>query len=266
MPQTIWSGAISFGLVTIPVTMHAAERPRELAFHLLDGRTLGRVHNRRVDESGHEVAWEDVVRGYEVEPGRWVVVTDEDLRAANVEATRTIDVLAAVCADEIAPELFDTPYYLVPERSGRKAYALLRDTLADERRAALAKVVIRTRQHLAAIVPRGDALVLELLRYPYELRGTADLDVPARGATDDAASGAEVELARQLVRAIERHFDVDDPAYSDTYHDDLLALIQAKAEAPDVARPAPASVPVEAPADIVALLKQSLEDARRSRA
>jgi DNA end-binding protein Ku len=268
MPHAIWRGSISFGLVTIPVSVMPAEQPRELAFHLLDGRDMSPVHNKRVNEAGDEVPWEHVVKGFELEEGRWVVVSDDDFRAANVEATQTIDVLAAVCASDIDPEYFDKPYYLTPEKVGRKAYALLRETLATEKRVALAKVVIRTRQHLAAIVPEGDVLILELLRYPYELRGTADLDLPGPDLAAAGVTDAELALARQLVQAIAAPFEPDAPEYRDAYRDDLLALIRRKADGGDVAAPA---APAEAPAagqvvDIVALLKRSLDEAKKAQA
>jgi len=267
MPHAIWRGSISFGLVTIPVSVMPAEEPRELAFHLLDGRDMSAVHNKRVNAAGDEVAWDDVVKGFEIEEGRWVVVTDDDMRAANVEATQTIDVLAAVCASEIDPEYFDKPYYLTPEKAGRKAYALLRETLSAEQRVALAKVVIRTRQHLAAIVPEGDALILELLRYPYELRGTADLDLPGPDLAAAGVTDAELALARQLVQAIAAPFDPEAPEYRDTYRDDLLALIRRKAEGGEVAAaPAQPAAPGGEVVDIVALLKRSLDEAKKAQA
>jgi DNA end-binding protein Ku len=266
MPHAIWRGSISFGLVTIPVTVLPAEQPRELAFHLLDSRDMAQVHNKRVNAgTGEEVPWDSIVKGYEIEAGRWVVVTDDDLRAANVEATQTIDVLAAVCADEIHPEYYDRPYYLAPEKAGRKAYALLRETLARAKRIALAKVVIRTRQHLAVIVPEGEVLLLELLRYPYELRGTSALDLPGADLKEAGVTEAEVALAEQLIAAISGPFDPDAPELRDTYRDDLLALITRKAEGGEAAAAALVSeAPVAEVVDIVALLKRSLDDAKKA--
>jgi DNA end-binding protein Ku len=271
MPRAIWRGTISFGLVTIPVSLMAAEQPRELALHLLDDRDLAPVHNRRVNaNTGDEVAWEHVAKGFEFNPGRYVLVTDDDLRAANVESTQTIDVLAAVCADEIHTQLFATPYYLEPEKAGRKAFLLLREALKSAKRVALAKIVIRTRQHLAALVPDGDLLLLEVLRYPYELRSTDDLDLPPSGEDAIAEAGvtqAELDLAAQLVLTISKPFDASAPEYRDTYHDDLLALIERKA-----AGEHPAATPMAAPSpggevvDIVELLKRSLDEAKRAKA
>jgi DNA end-binding protein Ku len=272
MPRAIWRGTISFGLVTIPVSLIPAEQPRELAFHLLDDRDISPVHNRRVNEkTGEEVSWDHVVKGYEAEPGHWIVVTDDDLRSANVEATQTIDVLAAVCADEIRPSLFATPYYLEPDKAGRKAYLLLREALVAAKRVALAKVVIRTRQHLAALVPDGEMLLLELLRYPYELRETPELDLPAGDAKAIKAADvtrAELDLATQLVATISKPFDPAAPEYRDTYRDDVVALIERKA-AGEVVVPAPVAAPEPTGGevvDIVALLKRSLDEAKRAKA
>jgi DNA end-binding protein Ku len=272
MPHAIWRGTISFGLVTIPVQLLPAVQPRELAFHLLDDRDLSPIHNKRVSErTGMEVAWEHVAKGFEVDKGRFVLVTDEDLRSANVEATQTIDVLAAVCANEIHPELFDAPYYLQPEKAGRKAYLLLREALLRSKRVALAKIVIRTRQHLAAIVPDGDLLLLAVLRYPNELRDPAELDLPASGSAalkDAGVTQAELDLAEQLVATIAKPFDPAAPEYRDTYRDDLLALIGRKAAgtAPAPTAPETPGAPAGEVVDIVALLKRSLDEAKRARA
>lgn len=267
MPHAIWKGTISFGLVTIPVSLLAAEQPRELAFHLLDDRDMSPVHNKRVSETtGDEVPWEHVAKGFQIEEGRWVIVTDDDLRAANVEATQTIDVLAAVCAEDIDPKYFDKPYYLQPDKAGRKAYALLREALKREKRVALAKVVVRTRQHLAALVPDGDVLLLEMLRYPYELRDAGELDVPAGDLEASGVTEAEVALAGQLVATISKPFEPDASEYRDTYRDDLLALIAKKAEGGAVVAPAaaPAATGGGKVIDIVELLKASLDDAKRA--
>lgn len=267
MPHAIWKGSISFGLVTIPVTLYSAEERRDLSFRMLDGRDMTPVKQRRVNErTGEEVPWDEIVKGYELEEGSFVVVTEEDFSAADVEATQTIDVIAAVCADEIDPAYFDKPYYLEPSRAGRKAYALLRETLERAERVALAKVVIRTRQHLAALVPNGPLLMLEILRYPHELRATDTLDLPGdvaeAGVTDD-----EIAIATQLVDTISRPFDPAAEEYRDTYRDALLDLIKRKAEGGEIAEPA--AVPAEDAegegaevVDIAALLKASLEAAR----
>jgi DNA end-binding protein Ku len=269
MPKAIWRGTISFGLVTIPVSLMTAEQPRELAFHLLDDRDMSPVHNLRVNQlTGKEVPWEHVVKGFEFSKDEFVTVTDDDLKAANVEATQTIDVLAAVCAEEIHPGLFSTPYYLEPEKAGRKAYLLLREALKGAKRVALAKIVIRTRQHLAALVPDGDLLLLAVLRYPYELRDPKELDLPGDTAAAIKSAGAteaELDLARQLVATISKPFDPSAPEYRDTYRDDVMALIDKKASGARIAPPK--AVAPEAPGaeviDIVELLKRSLDEAKK---
>lgn len=267
MPHAIWTGSISFGLVTIPVTLHTAEDTKErLAFHMLDGADLSPVRQKRVNEkTGEEVPWDRIVKGYDAGSGRWVVITDDDFRAADVEATQTIDILAAVCADEIAPEYFSKPYFLEPTKPGRKAYALLRETLARTGRVALAKIVIRTRQHLAALVPEGEMLLLEVLRYPHELRDAGSLRMPPLDLAESGVTEAELKMAGELVAAIETTFDPADERYRDTYHDALLSLIERKAQGEAVAVEPPAEEPAEAEVvDIVALLRRSLDEAKRA--
>jgi DNA end-binding protein Ku len=267
MPHAIWKGSISFGLVTIPVTLYPAEERRDLSFRMLDSRDMTPVKQRRVNErTGEEVPWDDIVKGYELEEGRFIVVTDEDFRAADVEATQTIDVLAAVCADEIDPAYFDKPYYLEPARAGRKAYALLRETLRKAERVALAKVVIRTRQHLAALIPDGPLLMLEILRYPHELRSIDSLALPAEGTAEAGVSDDELAIATQLVETISRPFDPSAEEYRDSYRDALLDLIERKAEGGEVAEPEEVAESAEAEGgevvDIASLLRASLEAAR----
>jgi DNA end-binding protein Ku len=264
MPHAIWKGAISFGLVTIPVGLYAAVARNELSFHLYDSRDLSPVHNRRVNQTtGDEVPWESIVKGYELPDGRLVTLAEEDFSAANVRATRTIDVLGAVCMDQIDVAYFDSPYFLAPDETGRKAYALLRETLRAAGRAAVGQIVIRSRQHIVAIVPEGDALLLEVLRYPHELRSSDGLELPGEDLDALGVTEAEVTLAKQLVATIET--DWDPSSFRDTYHDDLLALIERKAEGEAVA---PAPEPEAAAAqvvDIVELLKRSVAEARAAR-
>lgn len=266
MARPIWKGSISFGLVNIPVGLYPAESRRELVFHMLDSRDMASIHNRRVNErTGEEVAFEDIVKGYEYGPGRFVVLGDEDFRQADVKATQTIDILGFVKADDIDPEYFDRPYHLAPAKAGLKGYALLREALSRAGLVGVAKIVIRARQHLAAVIPRGPMLVLELMRWPYELRDAADLELPAEGLAEVGATEKELTVAEQLVDSMVDEWDPS--SYADTYHDDLMALIARKVEAGELtaAKPAP-----EAPAakegagvvDIMDLLKKSVEAAR----
>jgi DNA end-binding protein Ku len=263
MPRAIWKGTISFGLVTIPVGLFSATTADELAFHLLDSRDFSAIHNKRVNEStGEEVPWEAVVKGHQLEDGRWVTLAEEDFAAANVRATRTIDVLGAVCADEIAVGHFETPYYLVPEQPGAKAYALLREALRRAGRVAVGQIVIRSRQRLCALVPQGDALVLEILRYAHELRDSTPLELPGSDLDALGVTDAETALAAQLLATIETGWDPG--AYRDTYRDDLLALIARKAEGETVATPEPPQPTAEV-VDIMDLLKRSVEEARQAK-
>lgn len=268
MARAIWTGSISFGLVTIPVSIFSAENRQErLSFHLLDRRDGSPIHNARVNATtGEPVGWDDIVKGYEYEEGRWVTLDDEDFRAANVEATQTIDVLGAVCAEEVPLEYYDKPYHLEPSKAGRKAYALLREALRAAGRVGVIKVVIRTRQHLGLIVPEGDALLLELLRYPYELRKAEELDIPGGDLETLGVTDAELQMARQLVVTIEKKWDPEDRALADTYHDDLLALIRQKAAGVKTEPPPAPEEPTGAEVvDIMSLLKQSLEEKKAAR-
>lgn len=265
MSRSIWRGDISFGLVTIPVAVHPAEERSELAFHLLDGRDLVPISQQRVNSvTGEVVAWEEIVKGYEYEDGHYVVVTDSDFRAANVEATQTIDVQAMVRARDIPPVYFDHPYYLVPAgKAARKPYAILRETLLRADRVAVGSVVIRTRQHTVALIPDGDVLVMDVLRFAHELRDAGELDVPGSDLEALGVTTAEMELASQLVSAMDGPFDPT--VFRDTYREDVLALIRRKLETGEVVAPPP--VPEEVPAggevvDIMALLKKSVEERR----
>ena len=268
MPNAIWRGDISFGLVTVPVELRAAEQTRKLAFKMLDKRNLAPVKQKRVNEvTGEEVPWDEVVKGYEYEPDRYVVVTDDDFRAANVEATKTIDIFAMVKAEEIPLIYFDKPYFLAPATpAARKAYAILRETLEASGYIGLANIVIRSRQHAAALVPSGDVLMLEMLRYPHELRDAGELDLPAGDPGDLGITDKELKLAGQLVDAMVEPFDP--AALKDTYYDDLMSLIERKVETGEVEVPPEApEVPAEGGevVDMMDLLKRSLETQRVSK-
>lgn len=264
MPRSIWKGAVSFGLVTIPVGLYSAVERDELSFHMLDGRDFSRVHNKRVNETtGDEVPWDNIVKGYELDDGRYVTLTDEDFRSANVKATSTIDVIGAVCREDVPMQYFDTPYYLVPEKVGVKPYALFREALRRADRVAIAQFVFRTRQKLAILVPEGDALLLDVVRYPYEIRGMEQLELPSSDLDSLGVTEAEIQLAEQLVSTIETEWKPEQ--YRDTYREDLLDLIRRKAEGEAVEAPPEAPAPGKV-VDIAELLKRSVEEARRAKA
>jgi DNA end-binding protein Ku len=226
MARGLWKGAISFGLVNVPVELHSAKkRAAELDMTMLDKRDLAPVGYKRVNKStGKEVAWGDVVKGYEYKDDKYVVLSDEDFRRANPEAAKTVDILAFVELSEIQPQYFDTPYYLKPEKRGEKAYALLRDTLEKAGKAGIASVVIRTKQYLAALVAQDELLVLNTLRYADELKDPAELEIPKSKVT-----AKELDMAMRLVDDMVDDWHPD--KYKDTYKDDLLKRIKAKVKA-----------------------------------
>jgi DNA end-binding protein Ku len=265
MARSIWKGSISFGLVNIPVGLYTAEKSKELHFNLLDRRNLAPVRYQRVNsETGKEVPWDDTVRGFEFEPKRYVVLTDDDLKRANPESTQTIEIIDFVDLAEINPVYFEKPYYLAPERRGAKSYALLRETLRRTGKAGIAKVVIRTRQHLAAVVPLDDVIVLDLMRFQDELREAADLDLPAgkQGLTEK-----ELKLAQRLVETM---IDAWDPKrYRDDYRVDLKALIDARVAAGELeggkAKAPPRRASRGKVVDLMELLKRSVDEGGRRR-
>jgi len=260
MARAIWKGSISFGLVNIPVGLYAAETRDEIRFKMLDKKTMSPIHYKRVsEESAKEVPWEETVRGYEFSPGHYVVMSDEDLKRAAPEATQTIDIVDFVDLEEISPLYFDKPYYLGPDKKGSKAYALLRETLRRTGKVGIAKVVIRTRQYLAAVVARGDVLTLELMRYAHELRDPEEVDVP-RGK--EGVSEREIDMAERLVEGMVSAWDPE--KYKDDYREELMKMIDKRVEAGQLeASPEPAPKPKEARSnvvDLMALLKQSVEE------
>ena len=263
MPHAVWKGSISFGLVTIPASLYPATERDELAFHLLDAHDLSPIHQVRTNAAGEAVPWESVVRGYEYEEGRYVTLTDDELRAANVKATQTIDIAQFVKASDIDALYYDAPYYLEPGRAGRKAYALLRDTMVSTGYVGVGRMVLRTRQHVCVVRPYGDALVAELLRYSYEIRSVDAYDVPHADSSEAAVSEQEVAMAGQLIGSMVAEWD---PAsFHDTYREDVLALIEKKVasgvthEAVATAPPQPETGEGEV-VDIMELLKRSLAD------
>jgi DNA end-binding protein Ku len=268
MPRSIWKGTISFGLVTIPVGLVSAEdRGSDISFHMLDKKTMSRVRQKRVAEATEEeVPWDDIVKGYEYERGQYVVLEPEELEAANPKATHTIDVVAVVCGDCIDRPYFNKPYYVIPDPPGRKPYALFREVLRRTNQIAVARVVIRTRQYLAALFPEGDALVLDLLRYADELRSVSELDLPSSDMEEVGVTEKEIALADQLVNALVEEWQPEQ--YEDTYRNDLLELIKRKVQEGGVITQMPGkeAAPSGDVVDIMDLLKRSLEAAEGERA
>ena len=257
--RAIWEGTISFGLVQIPVGLHTAESRDGIDFDLLDRRDMAPVGYQRYNRSTQKpVEWDDIVKGYEYEDGQYVIVDKEDFKQANVKATQTVDIVHFTDASEIDVMYFEKPYYLVPTKRGHKAYVLLREVLRRSGKVGIARVVIRTRESVAALMVRGPALILELLRYDHELHKPADFSLPDESLKQLKVSPAELNMAERLVADMEAPFKPEE--FKDTYRDDLMALIQRKFKRGDTEQPEPTD---EAPApsnvvDIMALLRSSL--------
>ena len=262
MPRSLWKGSISFGLVNIPVSLYAAEKSDELSFNQLDKRDLSPVGYKRINKKTEkEVPWDQIVRGYEYEDGSYVVLTSQDLKRANVEATQTIEIVEFVDAAQIAPLYFEQPYYLAPTKAGRRAYALLRKTLRKTGMVGIARVVIRTRQHMAALTERNGVLVLDLLRWEHEIRSPEELDVPDEDFEKSNLSGKEEEMAVKLVKGMAEKWNPK--KFKDTYTEDVLKLIEKKVASGqttvvDESEPVPARRGGEL-VDLMPLLKKSLE-------
>jgi DNA end-binding protein Ku len=256
--RAIWKGSISFGLVNIPVALHNATRVEELKFRLLRNTDLSPVNYKRVAETdGKEVPWDQIVKGYEYEKGRFVVLKDEDFKRVDLEATDTIDIVDFVDLAEINPIFFYKPYFLEPLKGGSSAYELLRDVLADTNKAGIAKVVIRTRQHLAAVKFNGRLLVLELMRFEHELLSPAAVKIPAA----KKPSAREISMARTLVDQMTEKWDPS--RYTDDYQSALMKVIDRKIKAGGKNLPAvekrkkgPTNV-----IDLAAVLQESLAEA-----
>uniref|UniRef100_UPI001833E9F9 non-homologous end joining protein Ku n=1 Tax=Ramlibacter sp. TaxID=1917967 RepID=UPI001833E9F9 len=224
--RTLWKGAISFGLVHIPVTLHSATAENRMKFNLLDKQTMSPVGNRQVNKStGEAMAREEIVKGFEVEKDQFVVLTPDEIKEALPRSMQTIDIEAFVEVEQIPAVFFHRPYYVAPSgKGGQKPFALLRETLQRTGKAGIARVVISTKQHLAALIPSGDGLVLSLLRWSDEVRETAGLPWPGDEVT---VSAAELKMAEQLVDAMAGEWQPD--LFHDEFREKLMELVERKA-------------------------------------
>lgn len=261
MARAIWSGAISFGLLNVPVSLMTAESPSEISLRMLDRRDNAPIKFKRVNgDSGKEVEWKDIVKAYEVEKGEFVVLDAEDIKRAAPEAAQTVEIERFVDRDAISPMYFDKPYYLTPGKKAEKGYVLLRETLKRTHRVGLARVVLRTKEYLCAVVPVDDALVLELLRWPEEIVAGSEMNIPTGKPDEYRITQRELEMAEQLISAMEGEFDPEE--FKDTFREKLEAVIDEKLKAggkklaPVTVEKAPSATNV---VDFMALLKQSLE-------
>jgi DNA end-binding protein Ku len=265
--RPIWKGSIDFGLVNIPVSLYSAETSDRLEFDLLDKRDFSRVRYRRVNEkTGKEVPWEQIIKGYQYEKGEYVALTDEDFVRANIESTQSITITDFVDAAEISSVYYDKPYYLEPIKNGRRAYALLREVLKKTGKVGIATVVIRTRQHLAAVMVEGPLLILNLLRFAHELRDPSILEVPEGGSKATGVSNRELEMAERLLESMIGEWNPE--KYRDEYHEDLLKLIEKKIQSGQTKAVATAEVAPRPQRqgkviDIMHLLQQSVKQAQK---
>ena len=254
--RAIWKGSISFGLVNIPIALYPATRREELRFRLLRKSDLSPVNYKRVAEKdGKEVPWDQIVKGYEYEKGKYVVLKDEDFERVDLEATQTVDIQDFVNIDEIDPMYFYKPYYLEPQKGGDKAYALLRDALEDSKKVGIAKVVIKTRQYLAGVKPEDGALVLELMHFADELADTGKLHLPKKVEVGKR----EMNMAKSLIDNMSSKWNPE--KYHDDYREALMEVIEEKVEAGGKEieeKPKKAPKPTKV-IDLVSVLQKSLK-------
>ncbi|HTV63732.1 MAG TPA: Ku protein [Verrucomicrobiae bacterium] len=254
--RAIWKGTISFGLVSIPISLFPATQRDELKFRLLRASDLSPVNYKRVAEAdGKEVAWDQIVKGYEYEKGRFVIIKDEDFKRVDVEATQSVDIMNFVELDEINPLLFYKPYYMQAEKGGDKAYALLRGALAASGKIGIAKVVIKLREHLAAIKAQQNSLMLELMHFPDELMDVSEFKAPQA----KSASKAEMNMASQLIHSMTTPWTPE--MYHDDYREALMKMIEKKVAHGEKEAPAPKKSrrPTNV-VDLVSVLQKSIRE------
>src|SRR6266480_2813024 len=256
MARAIWKGSISFGLVNIPIALYPATRREELKFRLLRKSDLSPVNYKRVAEKdGKEVSWDQIVKAYEYQKGKYVVLKEEDFERVDLEATQTVDIQDFVDQEEIDPMYFYKPYYLEPQKGGDKAYVLLRDALEDSKKVGIAKVVIKTRQYLAGVKPEDSILVLELMHFAEELAEADKLHVPK--ITEPGKR--EINMAKSLIDSMSAKWNPE--KYRDDYREALMEVIEEKVEAGGKEieeKPKKAPKPTKV-IDLVSVLQQSLE-------
>jgi len=267
--RPIWSGTISFGLLNIPVQLMSGERHVDLHFRMLDSRDNARIRYERVNEdTGEEVPWKEIVKAFEYDKGNYVVLEKEDFEKAAPESTESVDIEAFIDASAIGPEYFEKPYYLVPAKKAEKGYVLLRETLKRLKTAGLARVVIRTREYLALVAPRDDALLLMLLRYPQEIVPADEYAFPDKKISAYRVTQKELDMAETLVKSMVGEWNPDE--YHDDFRDRLTKVIEARIKAKGGVR-APAAEEVAMPknastnvVDFMSLLKKSIDTHQRT--
>ena len=261
--RVVWKGAISFGLVHIPVALYTATTSSAVDFDWLDRRTMEPVGYKRINKkTGKEIAAADIVKGVEIEDGRYVVLSTDEIKAAFPKTTQTIEIESFIQASEIPFVYLERPYYLAPINRGEKVYALLREALLESGRVGVARVVISTRQHLAVLVPSGPALILNLLRWGGEIKSFEALKLPPAGAKAAGLKEGELKMARQLIEEMSAPWDADD--FRDSFKEEIMRLVKQKAESGDLKSVEKVAAPGTAKAgaeiiDLTELLKRSLQ-------
>ncbi|MEG3192438.1 non-homologous end joining protein Ku [Lysobacter sp. D1-1-M9] len=268
MARPVWSGTLSFGLLNIPVSLMSGERRTDISFRMLDSRDNSPIRYERVNaESGEEVAWKDIVKAFEYDKGSYVVLDPDDIKSAAPESHGAIEVEAFVDVTAIGPQYFEKPYVLVPAKKAEKGYVLLREALASTGRIGVARVVIRTRESLCAVMPQGDALLLLMMRYPQELVDIGEYNIPEGARGDYRISDKELAFSEQLIETMSGDWQPDQ--YTDEFRERLQAVItkrmkatgvvKREAEEPSVAEDASTNV-----VDFMALLQQSIDKNKRT--
>jgi DNA end-binding protein Ku len=260
--RPIWSGALTFGLVNIPVRLHAAVQAKErVSFRLLHKKDNSPIKYERVcQKEGEVVPWDEIVKGYEYARNKYVVLDDADFKAAAIESTKVIEILDFVAGDQIDPRYFETPYYLVPQKGGEKAYALLREAIRDTNKIGIGKITMRSNSlHLAGVRALDDAMVLEIMRFGGELVDTGELTFPDK----EGIRPQELQMATQLVENLSSEFDPS--KYHDDYHDKLMKIIRAKMKGKKIEVEEPEEPEGTQVVDLIARLKESLEMGKKAK-
>jgi len=264
--RPIWKGQISFGLINIPIELYSAEKRKDMAFKLLDSRNKARVRYERInEETGEEVPWNEIVKAYELDKKNYVVLEDEDFKRAAIENTQTFEIEDFVSRDNLDCTYFEKPYYLVPTKNGQKGYVLLKEVLKETNKVAIGKVVIRTRQYLAALFAKDEVLVLDVLRFADEIRSIEELHIPEGGLKKFRISQKEFEMAQKLVDSMTVEWDPR--KYRDDYRESLLKWIDKKARLGHIPTPRKATKAAETGTNVVDfmdLLKKSLKHEPRT--
>jgi DNA end-binding protein Ku len=262
MPHVLWKGGINFGLVHIPVALYSGSKADTIDFDWLDKRDMKQVGYKRFNKNtGKDVDKDDIVRGFQYEEGRYVVLSDEEIKAANVKSTQSVDILAFVDGADIPFTYLETPYYLAPIQRGEKVYALLRETLKRTKKIGIATVVIQTKQHLAALIPSGPVLILNTLRWATEVRPFDELSLPEESLKAAGVTAKELAMAEQLVSDMTEKWDPSQ--YKDTFRDDIMAQVKRKVKAGDTEKVKESAAaetvePTSNVIDLTALLRRSL--------